>query len=152
MPDRPKTAVILLAVILLLQVGLGTAEDGITALTGRRQVGRALSLARPAPGHYALSLFGHDYRWSERLAGLGFEAGAGDRPGLALFIPGHGPAGGASRSFFTGRVWLGSVEAWREAVGRCLEALRRALGGGPGTDPPARLPGPGLACVSGSGV
>ncbi|MHB0884967.1 MAG: hypothetical protein ACYC41_03705 [Bacillota bacterium] len=152
MPDRTKSALILLAAVLLLQAGLAVAEDGVAALTGRRSEGRAFSLARPAPGQYSLSLYGHDYRWSERLTVLEFMAGPSDRPGLALFVPGRTPEASKGLRFITGRVSLGSVEAWRDAVARLFEALRRLIQGGPRTDEPLPAPGLGLARVSGRGV
>lgn len=154
-PDRAKTALIMLAVALLLQAGLATAEDGVAALTGRRPPGRAFSLARPAPGQYSVSLFGRDYRWSERLTLLEFIAGPSERPGLALFVPGRAPdapdAAEAPR-FITGRLSLGSVEAWRDAFAALLEALRRLFQGGPRVDEPSPAPSPGLARLSGHGV
>ncbi len=157
MPDRTKSALILLAAVLLLQAGLATAEDGVAALTGRRPAVRAFSFSRPAPGQYSLSLYGRDYRWSERLTLLEFVAGPSERPGLALFIPGRTPDAAKDPRLITGRVSLGSVEAWRDAVARLLDAMRRLIHGGPRTDellpsPSPGSPGPGLARVSGRGV
>jgi len=143
MPDRARIAAILLAAVILLQVGLSTAEGGVSALTGRRPLGRALSFARTAPGRYALTLFGHDYRWSERLAGLGLEARSPDDPGsgLILFLPGREPSERGGGWFISGRVALGSVQGWRAVIAGFLKALRRLVGHPAGPAPGPALPG-----------